>query len=159
MSVSGGPGGVAGFRTRNTGISCANDLINHSLKEISQRLKTVQILNDDAVTMIDRYQKYDDFLIYFDPPYIKETRSQKQGYANFEVEDSFHIEMAEKLIKLSGMVVVSGYQCDLYDELYKDFKRVDMVSQTNAGGSKTESLWLSPLVQERLSGMQQQSLF
>jgi hypothetical protein len=47
----------------------------------------------------------------------------------------------------------------LYDELYKDFKRVDMVSQTNAGGSKTESLWLSPLVQERLSGMQQQSLF
>ena len=163
MSINGGPN-PTGFRTGNfikgRGTPAPSDLINHSLKEVANRLKTVQILNDNALDMIDRYVPYDDYLIYFDPPYIKETRSQKTGYANFEVENSFHVEMAEKLIPLTGLVIVSGYQCNLYKELYEQngFSRVDSLATTNGGQTKTESLWLSPLVQERLSLPEQGTL-
>ncbi|MCB0763014.1 MAG: hypothetical protein KDC12_15925, partial [Flavobacteriales bacterium] len=46
----------------------------------------------------------------------------------------------------AGYVVVSGYACDLYTELYEShgWHRVDKEAQTNSGGKRIESLWLSP---------------
>jgi len=45
-----------------------------------------------------------------------------------------------------AMVVVSGYACPLYADLYEShgWTRRDKEAQTNSGGKRIESLWLSP---------------
>jgi site-specific DNA-adenine methylase len=87
-----------------------------------------------------------DALIYFDAPYLHSERVQKSGYGVYEVDAAFHVESAETLRTLPGMVVVSGKKCDLYTELYEDhgWPRVDIEARSNGGEDKTESLWLSP---------------
>ena len=42
------------------------------------------------------------------------------------------------------MVAISGYRCDLYDELFGDWKRVEKRARTQRASYVTESLWLSP---------------
>lgn len=162
MSISGGPL-ATGFRAQNSLKSRyatpTTDLIKHDLWTVSKRLRNVQILNEDAVEMIDRYKKADDALIYFDPPYVASERSRADGYADFEVNETFHIEAARKLRELPGFVVVSGYACDLYADLYDGWYRVDRAARTNSGSQKTESLWLSPRTWRTIKRPTQASLF
>jgi DNA adenine methylase len=160
MSIQGGPV-PTGFRTSNhfTGRigTPPTNLINHDLHSIASRLRHVQILNEDAIEMFSRYTTSNEVFIYFDPPYVPETRVTKNGYTH-EPELSFHIEAAEKLKKIPGNIIVSGYACPLYEDLYeKDgWTRIDHVAQTNTGSKRTESIWLNP----RLASTQQQkSLF
>lgn len=114
------------------------------LEKIANRFRLVQIENDDALRVIDRYDMVDG-LIYFDPPYMRETRATKNQYLN-EVDDEFHREAFKVLNSALSYVVVSGYSCPLYTEMYEEngWKRVDRDAQTNSGGRRTESLWLSP---------------
>ena len=42
-----------------------------------------------------------------------------------------------------GPVVVSGYRCPLYDELFADWQRVDIATHADGARGRTESLWLS----------------
>jgi DNA adenine methylase len=147
MSIHGGPL-PTGFRMQNS-LSTrysnpATDLINHDLQTIAGRLKNLQILNEDAIRMLRRYEKADDALIYFDPPYVLSTRSHQTGYAEFE--NDLHFAAAEILRRIPGYVVISGYACQQYTELYEDhgWHRIDRLTQTNSGGKRTESIWLSP---------------
>lgn len=119
--------------------------ISVCLHKIAQRFLTVQIENRDARYVIDRYGMRDDTLVYFDPPYLAETRVAKDQYL-LEVDSSFHIECAELLYKSQGYVVVSGYASDLYKDLYesKEWQRVDKKARGNTGSQRVESLWLSP---------------
>lgn len=74
----------------------------------------------------------------------------------FELNDSDHEELSATVHSLMGMSIVSGYNCELYRELYKDFHMVSKKSRKNSGSDAIEYLWLSPSVVE----MQQQlSLF
>lgn len=163
MSINGGPeptGMSISNMYHGDSKNPSNRAYKHKLREVTERLKYVQILNEDARTMLDRYQKYDDFLIYFDPPYLKELRAHKSGYDKFEVDNQFHVDMAEKLLRLKGHVIVSGYQNQLYKELYEDngYVRVDKEARTNGGQSRTESLWLSPSVHTKLAMGKQVSI-
>jgi len=61
------------------------------------------------------------------------------------MSDRDHRELARALQDLEGMVVLSGYRCALYDELYASWRRVERQARTNSQyGTATESLWLSP---------------
>lgn len=60
-----------------------------------------------------------------------------------------HIDLADTLHSIKGMVLLSGYDSDLYNEdLYKDWIRI--TQKANAGGhsvgmsSRKEVLWLNP---------------
>lgn len=114
------------------------------LEKIANRFRFVQIENDDAMSVIKRYDK-DDGLIYFDPPYVRDTRATKNQYIQ-EVDDGFHLSAFEVLQSCKSYVIVSGYASKLYAELYENsgWVRVDKDAQTNSGGWRTESLWLSP---------------
>lgn len=111
---------------------------------IAKRFDGVQIDNRLSTDVIERYDNYDT-LIYFDPPYVSNTRAQADRYA-FEWTDADHAEAANLLRNCAGHVVVSGYACPLYTELYEShgWHRVDKEAQTNSGGKRIESLWLSP---------------
>ena len=81
-----------------------------------ERLKGVLVENDDAAAVLQR-NDYEDSLHYVDPPYVPETRSSG-GYSH-DMTTEQHIELAGVLCSLKGMVILSGYDCELYNELFK----------------------------------------
>jgi DNA adenine methylase len=124
--------------------------IADALRQVARRFIGVQIENRDALDVIRRYDNQDT-LVYFDPPYVASTRSHRDTY-RFEVDQQFHSKAARALHSCRGYVVVSGYACRLYDDLYRDWIRKDRAAQGNSGSRRTESIWLSPRTAEAISG-------
>ncbi len=115
------------------------------LWSIAARLKLVQIENDDALRVIERYDS-PETLFYIDPPYLWSSRSnrwRKRGY-RFEMEDEDHVRLARKLSNVRGMVIVSGYPSKLYEALYQTFKRLEHMAVSSGHTRMRECLWLSP---------------
>ncbi len=68
-----------------------------------------------------------------------------------------HRELAELLHIAKGMVVLSGYPCDLYDlELYPGWKRVARKAFADGAKERTEVLWLNDAC---AAGLEQHGLF
>jgi DNA adenine methylase len=130
-----------------------------AVERAAQRLRWVQLENKRASEVIKKYDHIQT-LFYFDPPYVEETRSTNNQYAIEWRGDNLHIEAADLLRQCAGYVVVSGYACPLYTELYEDhgWHRVDKEAQTNSGGKRIESLWLSPRTVEALGKPEQLTL-
>jgi DNA adenine methylase len=147
------------FRTRASADekACTNETSNVEwLYQIAARLKSVQIENIDALVFIPKYDR-EGCLIYADPPYDESTRGIKYQTDVHKV-DNFHANLSEVLHACNGMVVLSGYRSDLYDELYEDWERHDKEYMVNSGGHKTESLWLSPKTVDALAKPKQASM-
>jgi len=118
--------------------------IDH-LYAIAERLRGVQIDCEPALQIIERYDS-PQALFYLDPPYPAATRScgKKHAYTH-EMTDEQHRELARAVHSVQGMVLISGYQCDLYSEMYADWTRVERESRTNSQyNTAMESLWISP---------------
>jgi DNA adenine methylase len=117
-----------------------------TILEAAKRLKQVQIENQEASTLINRYNR-EDCLIYADPPYVLETRTQRH-YAH-EMNNVQHINLLETLNGHKGFVLLSGYDSDLYKDVLKGWSKVTKMAQTEAASVKQEVLWLNPAVTER----------
>jgi DNA adenine methylase len=89
------------------------------LEYIASRLLTVQIENDSAEKIIDRYDSKET-LFYCDPPYLHKSRGDSKAYS-FEMTDTQHRLLAEKLHNVIGKVAISGYECDIMYSLYKNW--------------------------------------
>ncbi len=129
------------------------------LEVIAGRFSVVQIENIPWQYAVTDYDN-DDALIYFDPPYVSAERAAPERYA-LEWTDADHHAAAELLRTCAGYVVVSGYACPLYADLYErhGWQRVDTEAQTNSGGKRVESLWLSPRTVDALARPAQAALF
>jgi DNA adenine methylase len=129
------------------------------LRLIAERFSLVQI---EALPFVEVVPRYDSSstLIYFDPPYPHETRNDTKIYA-FEWCDEDHEIAAQLLRQCAGYVVISGYACPLYADLYEahGWQRHDKEAQTNSGGKRIESVWLSPRTVEALAKPRQAGLF
>lgn len=79
-----------------------------------------------------------------DPPYPLPTRRDARQCYVHEMDESAHVDLAALLGSIAGRAMVSGYRCDLYDALYRDWRRVDFPSRTERGTASVESVWLSP---------------
>ncbi|MCA9366899.1 DNA adenine methylase [Candidatus Kaiserbacteria bacterium] len=114
------------------------------------RIKNAQIFNRDAIEIIKKFYQ-EDCLIYFDPPYMTETRRNKRGYAH-EVTPAWHRLAAYWLRQAKGYVVVAGYRSRLYERIYEVYgwQRVEREQKTNGKTTATECLWLSPNTQAAL---------
>jgi DNA adenine methylase len=89
---------------------------------IAQRLLRVQIEHDSAASVIKRYDSAET-LFYCDPPYPLSSRGgSAYGY---EMSDDQHRELAEVLGNAKGKVALSGYHCELMDQLYGNWSRVE----------------------------------
>ena len=143
------PSRLSGWRNScnsNRSQSFAQDWnsINH-LYAIAQRLKQVQIENRPALELIKRVDTKET-LFYIDPPYLNETRTSSTLYA-FELKKEDHIELAECLNSIKGMVIVSGYEHPLYNELYAGWTKKQVATKKNGGANSIEVLWISPNIQ------------
>ena len=150
---------VSGFRANSnrSGTTPAHDWAHYPdvLPAMVERLRGVVIENRPASEVIRQHDSTTT-LHYVDPPYVAQTRSylRQAKYAyRFEMTDDDHRELASVLREAHGMVVISGYPCDLYDnELYPDWQRVERPAFADGARRRTEVLWLSPGASRRLSG-------
>lgn len=93
------------------------------LSEIVQRLLRVQIENAIAERVIQQYDS-EETLFYCDPPYPHDSRGDANAYRH-EMTDEEHRQLARLLKKVKGKVALSGYHCNLLDELYRDWNYVE----------------------------------
>jgi len=140
----------SGFRSNSnrSGTIPAHDWSNYPdvLRQIIERLKGVVIENKDAMEVSLQHDSIET-LHYLDPPYVHSTRSSKMhghhGY-NFEMSEEQHREMAEIARELKGIVIISGYECELYsDELFADWYREERASLADGALDRTEVLWMN----------------
>ena len=145
-------GHKTGFRAngQRSSTTPAHDWVNwpDQVAAYVDRLRGVVIENRDAVEVI-RQQDSPSTLFYVDPPYPSGTRNPGNGYDKkgyrHEMTDDDHRRLAEVLYGVRGMVVLSGYPCDLYDrELYPDWRRLTCDALADGARPRTEVLWLSP---------------
>lgn len=145
MSIEGGLA-KGSFRRHNRGRRSVTRDISRlgSLYRIARRLRSVVIEERDANQLI-RDMDSPDTLFYLDPPYLASTRTATKIYSH-ELSDDGHREFIDLIRSLNGQVVLSGYPSALYANLLesKGWRRVDKRAIVNNGGSRIESLWLSP---------------
>lgn len=113
------------------------------LPEIASRLLRVQIENRPAKEVIDLYDSKET-LFYCDPPYPHETRGDSKAYG-YEMSNDDHILLAQQLGNIKGYAAVSGYRCDLYDNIFVGWKRVDAPKKAchSIKKNRQESLWIN----------------
>lgn len=118
-----------------------------SLAEIAIRLKNVQIENKPALELIKEFD-HENILIYADPPYMMSTRRNKQY--RYEMTDDDHCELLEVLCKSRAMVMISGYDCDLYNDYLHSWHKEQIRTRTHSSASRVETLWMNYETQKTL---------
>jgi DNA adenine methylase len=142
-NIQGPNGGLTGW-----------DRLPGDIKKMAKRLIGVQIENRLATELIDRY-KFPEVLVYADPPYLWETRTDRdrgRKMYEFEMTDTDHVELLDVLDKHPGPVILSGYACPLYDERLKHWTRRTHKAQAEKGLERTEVLWINPNAAEGMTG-------
>lgn len=140
-----------GFRANSSrsNTTPAQDWMHYpeQIPALVDRLQGVVIENRPAIDVIWAHDQ-PDTLHYVDPPYVFETRYNvnHNGHMEYrhEMTDDNHRELAECLKSVKGVVVLSGYGCDLYDDLYADWRRVEKSALADGAVKRTEVLWISP---------------
>lgn len=144
-------GQKSGFRANNrgNGTNCAVDWKNYpsQLANVIQRLQGVVIENRPAIQIMQQ-QDGPDTLHYLDPPYVMSTRSARvkwgQHCYRFEMEDNEHEELLKAVKKVKGMVIISGYDNELYNDLLAGWRTKTRMALADGARERIEKLWLSP---------------
>lgn len=120
------------------------------LHACAERLRCVQIECDDAISVIRRYDTCDT-LFYVDPPYVLSTRCPSWSGKTYEGEmtDEEHVVLLTALRQCAGMVMISGYRSELYDDLLHDWDRHDFHTITDRAFARTECLWVNPSARQQ----------
>ena len=136
----------SGFRndSNRSGATPAHDWRNYPnhIKLFCQRLQGVVIENISALELLRKFSQRSDYLFYLDPPYEHKTRSKARyhGYA-LELSDSEHEELIAALKKIQGMVILSGYESEIYDSL--KWEKVTCSAFADGAQKRTECLWFN----------------
>lgn len=150
---SNGHNRATGFRANSnrSGTTPAYDWANYPdcLTAIIERIAGVVVENKDAKAVMAQHDG-PETLHYVDPPYVFETRSDlSKDYAH-ELSDHDHAELLVFLRGLGGMVVLSGYPSDLYDDALGDWLRIERKALADGARERTEVLWLNPAARDAI---------
>jgi DNA adenine methylase len=139
---------ATGFRTTSaiSSTTPALDWANYPahIPQFVERLRGVVIENRDAIDVIRQHDS-PSTLFYLDPPYLHRTRDTRRGNAMyaFEMTDQDHVDLASILHQIQGMVIISGYDCDLYQELFGAWTHYKRQHVIDGGRKRLESIWLN----------------
>jgi DNA adenine methylase len=146
---------ATGFRSNSnrSGTIPAHDWANYPLciNSFIERLSGVIIENRNykEVMLVHDSKKT---LHYLDPPYVHITRNMNRGNWAYacEMSDIEHEEMAVIAKKVEGFVVLSGYSCELYNDLFSDWVQVTKETHGDGAVDRTEILFLNKATVEAL---------
>ena len=111
------------------------------IENAAERIRKVSLENRDALDVIRDYGTEPTVCIYADPPYLGETRS---GTYRLEMKSAEqHETFAEACHAAKAAVVVSGYDSDLYTNLFAGWHRTDLKAPAALSGAtnRVETLW------------------
>lgn len=113
------------------------------IKIFRDRLAGVILENRDALWVMKHYDA-PDALHYLDPPYVPGEWVVRKGcyIANYSMEE--HQTLLETALSLKGMVIISGYDSDLYNDMLKGWSKDTTKNKNLFGADRTECLWISP---------------
>jgi DNA adenine methylase len=125
--------------------------IDH-IKAVCKRLRTVEIENQPALKLCERWDNPNTCL-YLDPPYVPETRTQVGDYVH-EMSYADHEEMLGFCQTSKSNILLSGYSNELYDSMLlpKGWDKIQRATYAHSAMShgtnrvRTEVVWLSPSV-------------
>lgn len=136
-----GSGAVLRFKkeaARNIGIDLDPDVIRTWQGRATRNL---EIRQADAVDFLRAFPFAGAELIYCDPPYLPETRRRQRIY-RFEYSEQDHEELLTTLKELPAMVMISGYDSELYRDLLSGWRCVRF--QTGSHGQpRIETVWIN----------------
>lgn len=145
---------ATGFRANGNGNNTtpAHDWANYpdALLAVVERFMRVVIESRPALEVMAQHDD-DDVLHYCDPPYLPETRrlQKKKGGPGFlayahELDRGGHVELLGFLCGLKGMVALSGYPSELYDQELPGWDRYETKAHADGARPRIEVLWLNP---------------
>lgn len=134
-----------GFRSNSnrSGSTPAKDWLRYPSRLIpaSERLRGVIVHNSDYKKVCTKHDTYET-LHFVDPPYLKKTRTAKNGY-KYDLDDEEQIDMLNFLKTLKGRVVLCGYPSELYDRELKGWKQFQKNTFACGAKPRTEILYLN----------------
>lgn len=112
------------------------------ITQVADRLRDAQIENRPALEVIE-HNNGPEILIYADPPYVKSTRTLNGDQYRFEMTDDDHVRLLDVLKKHSGMVMLSGYDCEMYRDMLAGWRMECIRTKAERGVPRTECLWMN----------------
>lgn len=114
---------------------------------VCQRLKGVNIENRPAIECIN-YHDSEQTLFYVDPPYVPNSRDSRYAGSIYqhEMTEQDHEALLKSILDLKGMVIISGYDSDLYNDYLASWRKEEKSARISAGrgtGKRIECLWIS----------------
>ena len=91
--------------------------------------RSCQITNYSYEECIERID-FENAFFYADPPYPNESRTSHSDY-KFDFSDDDHYRLSERLHQLKGKVMISGYNCNMMNDLYYDWQKIVLPSKRN----------------------------
>lgn len=83
----------------------------------------------------------DDWLIYWDPPYPRKTRSYAGAMYRFEMTDGDHRRLLDVASRLPCRVMISSYDSPLYRRALRGWSHAQWQAVCRNGSLRTEHLW------------------
>lgn len=124
------------------GPRCATiwNYLPETIIECCERLKEAQIENTDGISLVKSCSN-PDTLIYLDPPYLQSLRKRNM-YAN-EYSEEQHKELLETVLESKSKIIISGYDCDLYNSYLKGWRTDTRETTVQMGLHRTEKIWMN----------------
>ncbi|MBU1978162.1 MAG: DNA adenine methylase, partial [Gammaproteobacteria bacterium] len=119
-----------------------------AIRAVGERMSGVLIENRTAIEVMAAHDA-PDTLHFVDPPYVLSTRvlqGSGRGYYRHEMTDGDHAELLDALRGLRGMVVITGYDNDLYRSSLQGWGSSSTSARISAGRGaalRTEVLWMN----------------
>ncbi len=104
----------------------------------AERLKRAQIECKPAIKLLEMYNTKDVF-IYLDPPYMPDIRKKYLYVHESTYQD--HEELLKVIVSHPGRILISGYECDLYNKMLKNWNFESRLTRVEAGIQRRECIW------------------
>lgn len=110
--------------------------------EIAERLRTVQIENQPALKVIERFNNPRVFM-YLDPPYLLSVRSARQKQYKHEMTDTDHEVLLKTILSSQAKIMISGYESDMYNEYLREWRKEYFTSCAEQEKPRQEVVWMN----------------
>lgn len=123
---------------RNIGLDLDSKVIERWQSELPGICELHQV---DAVTFLENYSFEGQELVYVDPPYLPETRRRAKVY-RCDYTEYDHVRLLRCLAGLPCKVILSGYECDLYNRHLIGWRKISFSVKTHLD-MREETVWMN----------------
>ncbi|MBN8787694.1 MAG: DNA adenine methylase, partial [Terrimonas sp.] len=102
----------------------------------------ITVFNKDYRDIIKAFDCLEDVVFFADPPYEMSVRSSQRKYYRHDFEMSVILDFISSMRSVNNKVIVTHYPCELYDNSFETWRKVDYESMTR-GGLRLERMYLN----------------